>query len=124
MPVPLTDLSKTWEKAFYFLLLQYRNKHLENFNPEPEQHRVQSGQSGMVRTSGRYLTPQSDADVRLRIKGRLDPPPKRKSPAFRRRSGPPNGDLHVICTLRPKLLARRPNRPPWQQPECMDRGRL
>lgn len=35
---------KTWEKAFYFLLLQYRNKHLENFNPEPEQHRVSAGE--------------------------------------------------------------------------------
>lgn len=40
----LTARSKTWEKAFYFLLLQYRNKHLENFNPEPEQHRAISGQ--------------------------------------------------------------------------------
>ena len=35
----LTWCRKTWEKAFYFLLLQYRNKHLENFNPEPEQQR-------------------------------------------------------------------------------------
>ncbi|ORY33799.1 hypothetical protein BCR39DRAFT_519287 [Naematelia encephala] len=35
----LLSTEKTWEKAFYFLLLQYRNKHLENFNPEPEQHR-------------------------------------------------------------------------------------
>lgn len=41
----IADLSKTWEKAFYFLLLQYRNKHLENFNPEPEQHRASSGES-------------------------------------------------------------------------------
>jgi hypothetical protein len=38
-PRSLADNRKTWEKAFYFLLLQYRNKHLENFNPEPEQHR-------------------------------------------------------------------------------------
>ncbi|WVR05278.1 hypothetical protein IAU60_002290 [Kwoniella sp. DSM 27419] len=36
----LLSNEKTWEKAFYFLLLQYRNKHLENFNPEPEQRRV------------------------------------------------------------------------------------
>ncbi|CAD6587059.1 MAG: hypothetical protein TREMPRED_004650 [Tremellales sp. Tagirdzhanova-0007] len=35
----LLSNEKTWEKAFYFLLLQYRNKHLENFNPEPEQQR-------------------------------------------------------------------------------------
>ncbi|WWD10158.1 hypothetical protein V865_008292 [Kwoniella europaea PYCC6329] len=36
----LLSNEKTWEKAFYFLLLQYRNKHLENFNPEPESRRV------------------------------------------------------------------------------------
>ncbi|OCF36519.1 CAMK/CAMKL/GIN4 protein kinase [Kwoniella heveanensis BCC8398] len=35
----LLSNEKTWEKAFYFLLLQYRNKHLENFNPEPESRR-------------------------------------------------------------------------------------
>ncbi|WVQ98704.1 hypothetical protein IAU59_005835 [Kwoniella sp. CBS 9459] len=35
----LLSNEKTWEKAFYFLLLQYRNKHLENFNPEPENRR-------------------------------------------------------------------------------------
>ncbi|WWC90046.1 uncharacterized protein L201_004977 [Kwoniella dendrophila CBS 6074] len=36
----LLSNEKTWEKAFYFLLLQYRNKHLENFNPEPESRRI------------------------------------------------------------------------------------
>ncbi|KAK8869825.1 hypothetical protein IAR55_000393 [Kwoniella newhampshirensis] len=35
----LLSTEKTWEKAFYFLLLQYRNKHLENFNPDPESRR-------------------------------------------------------------------------------------
>ncbi|WRT67120.1 uncharacterized protein IL334_004086 [Kwoniella shivajii] len=38
--VSLLSNEKTWEKAFYFLLLQYRNKHLENFNPEPESRRI------------------------------------------------------------------------------------
>ncbi|KAK4686621.1 serine/threonine-protein kinase HSL1, negative regulator of Swe1 kinase, partial [Tremellales sp. Uapishka_1] len=30
----LLSKEKTWEKAFYFLLQQYKNKHLENFNME------------------------------------------------------------------------------------------
>ncbi|WWC69471.1 uncharacterized protein I206_103412 [Kwoniella pini CBS 10737] len=38
--ISLLSNEKTWEKAFYFLLLQYRNKHLENFNPEPESRRI------------------------------------------------------------------------------------
>lgn len=37
LPCWVMEPRKTWEKAFYFLLLRYRNKHLENFNPEPEQ---------------------------------------------------------------------------------------